>query len=84
MKAGYVTLGVSASGTLLAAVGLWGLIATAGVAWTGVFGTVTTCGVATILLGLALSAWDLVDDEPLLTDQATRSLFGSPEDDPTA
>ncbi len=84
MNAGYVTLGVSTSGTLLTIVGLWGLIATAGVAWTGVFGTVTACGIATITLGVALYAWDLVDDEPILTDHATPSVFSSPEDDPTA
>lgn len=84
MNAGIVTMGVSASGSLLAGVGLWGLIVTAGVAWTSVFGTVTACGIATVLLGIVLYAWDLVDDEPLVTTHAVESVFSSREDEPAA
>lgn len=84
MNAGYVTLGVSASGSLLAAVGLWGLIATAGMAWTGVFGTLTACGIATILLGVGLNTMNLVEDEPIQTDQSTQLVFNTADDESTA
>lgn len=68
MKAEYAALGVSASGLVLSAVGAWGLLATVGVAWTGVFGTITACGLTTVLLGLVLISRDLVDETTLGSD----------------